>query len=60
MSFEMTYPRKKTQKRILRQSPNKFRYLENNLVKLNFDGASKGNPRQAGFEGIFRDSEKKI
>jgi len=29
----------------------------NNSYKLNFDGASKGNPGQAGFGGIIRDSK---
>lgn len=58
ISFEMSYRRKQMQRRSLIQSPNKFRYLENNLIKLNFDGASKGNPRHAGFGGIFRDSGK--
>ena len=28
-----------------------------NTFKLNFDRASKGNPRKAGFGGIFRDHE---
>lgn len=28
-----------------------------NTIKLNFDGASKGNPRNAGFGGIFRNHE---
>ena len=25
------------------------------MIQLNFDGASKGNPRKAGFGGVFRD-----
>jgi len=32
----------------------------NNSYKLNFDGASKGNPGQAGFGGIIRDSKGKL
>lgn len=27
---------------------------------MNFDGASKGNPGNAGFGGIFRDDKKKV
>ena len=42
------------------QSPDKFRYLRDHFVKLNFDGASKGNPGEAGFGGIFRDSNNQV
>jgi len=27
------------------------------MIQLNFDGAYKGNPGKAGYEGIFRDHE---
>jgi len=26
-----------------------------NMIQLNFDGASKGNPRSSGFRGVFKD-----
>eukprot|EP00253_Pinus_taeda_P006333 PITA_06333 len=39
------------------QSHDKFAYPKDNFMKLNFDGASKGNPSNAGFGGIFRDSQ---
>jgi len=42
------------------QSSDKFKYPRDKFIKLNFDGALKGNPGNAGFGGIFRDSEKTI
>jgi len=42
------------------QSPEKFSYPSDHFVKLNFDGASKGNPGDAGFGGIFRDSNSRV
>eukprot|EP00253_Pinus_taeda_P010380 PITA_10380 len=42
------------------QSPDKFKYPRDHFVKLNFDGASKGNPGEAGFGGIFRDSNNHV
>ena len=30
------------------------------FIKLNFDGASKGNPRKIGYGGVFRTCEGKI
>jgi len=42
------------------QSPEKFTYPREPFVKLNFDGASKGNPSEAGFGGIFRDSNNQV
>ena len=58
MEFGMVYPRKGTQQQNRIQSPENFRYPEKNFIKLNFDGASKGNLGPASFGGIFRDSEK--
>lgn len=36
------------------QSPSQFRFPGDQRIKLNFDGASKGNPGQAGLGGISR------
>ena len=30
------------------------------MIKLNFDGASNGNPREAGYSNIFRDSQGRV
>ena len=42
------------------QSPDKFSYPRGNFIKLNFDGDSKGNPGEAGFGSIFRDSNNQV
>jgi len=59
MEFSMIYPRKKNRIGPQIQSPNQFRYPGEHFIKLNFDGASKGNPGPAGLGGIFRDSKEK-
>lgn len=39
-----------------KNSPDRWQVLQNGFIKLNFYGASKGNPGQAGIGGIFRNS----
>lgn len=34
-----------------------FTHPQEGFIKLNFDGASKGNLGPAGYEGIFKDSQ---
>lgn len=58
MGFDMLYPRKERQQRTQIHSTKQFIYPRKKFIKLNFDGASKGNPGPTGFGGIFRDSEK--
>lgn len=58
MDFVMIYPRKENRIRSQTQSPNQFRYPGENSIKLNFDGASRGNLGPIGFRGIFRDNEE--
>lgn len=36
-------------------SPEKWLPPPKHMIQLNFDGASKGNPGNVGFQGIFRD-----
>eukprot|EP00253_Pinus_taeda_P027544 PITA_27544 len=45
----------RTRPQTQKQSAYQFRYPSQPFIKLNFDGASKGNPGPAGFGGIFRD-----
>lgn len=56
IEYNMIYPRKERHQRAQTQSQAQFKYPGENFIKLNFDGASKGNPGLAGFGGIFRDS----
>lgn len=37
-------------------SGSHFIHLEEGFIKLNFNGASKGNPREAGLRGLFRET----
>lgn len=59
LSFEMVYQKQEEKSEIQDISLDKFTYPEENFIKLNFDGASKGNPGNAGFGGIFRDNQKR-
>eukprot|EP00253_Pinus_taeda_P025221 PITA_25221 len=59
LEFSLIYPRKERQSNPQVQSPNHFSYPGIHSIKLNFDGASKGNPSPAGLGGIFRDGEGK-
>jgi len=58
LKYEMVHTRKVKGNSKNVQSSDQFRYPRDKFIKLNFDGASKGNPGNAGFGGIFRDSEK--
>lgn len=57
LDFHTIYPREERPNNLRVRSPNWFRYPEAHSIKLNFDGASKGNPGPAGLGGIFRDGE---
>eukprot|EP00253_Pinus_taeda_P031554 PITA_31554 len=59
LEFSLIYPRKERQSNPQVQSPNLFSYPGIHSIKLNFDGASKGNPGPAGLGGIFRDGKGK-
>eukprot|EP00253_Pinus_taeda_P010995 PITA_10995 len=59
MEFSMIYPRKDKKRNPQAQSPNQFRYPGEHFIKLNFNGASKGNPGPAGLGGVFRDGKGK-
>lgn len=59
MDFRMIYPRKENRIEPHIQSPNQFRYPGEHIIKMNFDGASKGNPGPTGLGGVFRDSKRK-
>lgn len=60
LKFEMVHHKHTSRHDMRIQSPDKFSYPRDNFVKLNFDGASKGNPGEAGFGGIFRDSNNQV
>lgn len=42
------------------RAEERYRNPPEGFIKLNFDGAAKGNPGEAGIGGIFRDEEGKI
>jgi len=58
MEYSMVYLRAEKRIRPSTQSPKHFKYSGEHMIKLNFDGVSKGNPGQAGLGGIFRDSKE--
>lgn len=58
MKYDMLYPKKENRQNKQVHISQQFRYPKEKFIKLNFDGASKGNPGNAGFGGIFRDSEE--
>jgi len=60
LNYEMVHHKKNNRQSMRTQKSDKFIYPRDNFIKLNFDGASKGNPGNTGFGGIFRDSQKKI
>lgn len=39
---------------------DKWSPLEQGIIKLNYDGAAKGNPKLAGFGGVFRNAQGRI
>eukprot|EP00253_Pinus_taeda_P012904 PITA_12904 len=57
LEFNLIFPRKERQTNPRARSPNWFSYPEAHSIKLNFDGASKGNPGPAVLGGIFRDGK---
>eukprot|EP00253_Pinus_taeda_P023228 PITA_23228 len=60
LKFEMVFHKQNPNHEMRSKSPDKFCYPKENFIKLNFDGASKGNPGKAGFGGIFRDSSNQV
>jgi len=56
LNYEMAQYKKINRQSMRTQNSDKFTYPRENFIKLSFDGASKGNPGNAGFGGIFRDS----
>jgi len=60
LKYEMVYHKQGSRHSARAQNPDNFIYPRDNFIKLNFDGASKGNPGNDGFGGIFRDSQKQV
>eukprot|EP00253_Pinus_taeda_P033746 PITA_33746 len=57
LKYEMVHNKQSERINARHQSHDKFVYPKDNFIKLNFDGASKGNPGNAGFGGIFHDNQ---
>eukprot|EP00253_Pinus_taeda_P034939 PITA_34939 len=60
LKFEMVFHKQNSPHPMRANSPDKFYYPKDHFIKLNFDGASKENPGDAGFGGIFRDSNNQV
>lgn len=60
LKYEMVYHKQGSRHSARAQNPDIFIFPRDNFIKLNFDGALKGNPGNAGFGGIFRDSQKQV
>eukprot|EP00253_Pinus_taeda_P011292 PITA_11292 len=60
LKYEMVYHKHGSRHSERVQNPDNFIYPRDNFIKLNFDGASKGNPSNAGFGGIFHNSQKQV
>eukprot|EP00253_Pinus_taeda_P013029 PITA_13029 len=60
LKFEMVFHKQNSPHTMRNNSADKFYYPKDDFIKLNFDGASKGNPGDAGFGGIFRDSNNQV
>jgi len=58
LTYDMVHNKQPARITTSNQSQDRFEYPKGNFVKLNFDGASKGNPGNVGFGGIFRDSQQ--
>eukprot|EP00253_Pinus_taeda_P031278 PITA_31278 len=56
---EMVHIKRSASHDMRTQSPEEFSYPSDHFVKLNFDGASKGNSGDASFGGIFRDGNRR-
>eukprot|EP00253_Pinus_taeda_P003542 PITA_03542 len=56
----MVHPQQQKSQCIQIQSPVVFISPQDGFIKLNFNGASKGNSGPAGYGGIFRDSQGQI
>lgn len=57
LSREMVTPNAWKAKKNNIESPKQFTLLGEGFIKLNFDGALKGNPRITRLGGIFRDNQ---
>jgi hypothetical protein len=55
-SIDQIQPEKNRKSGSMARGKEKWEPPPQGFIKLNYDGASKGNPGQAGAGGLFRDS----